>query len=1043
MKHSNLLLRLATAGTLTLLAALGTPSSLHAAGARIAWVSFHPADNTPSADAATAGFTAAPDVEYTRLLRAAGHDVTRVVTSGTPDVDFLDTFDLVIISRSVPSGDYQDPPETALWHSITKPTMILGGYVLRASRLGYTIGDTMVDTTGTIRLTATDPAHPIFTGVDLDSANTMVNPYAHLVTFNSILQRGISVNMDPDVGGTILATVGTDTDATFGGMIIAEFAAGTIMGNASGDVTAGRRLVFLTGSREQGITANGAGIFDLDPDGVRLFLNAVAYLTGIEVTEPPPLVTNLRPASGTTQWLPSLGLSFEVTSGDPGGIPESNIQLVLNGTDVSASLAIMGTLRARTVSFNGLVTDTDYTGVITVRDAGGRESVVNFTFDTRPAFALPAAFAFPAGTADASAPGMRARLSQTWDTPTLPNTSARAEGQLAGTLIDPVTGEPYTELIIPSSDNPDGAYNQTLINWSVEAGFGVERGNFQAPESPDEPVPGISHNFNIAAEILAYLELTPGRHVMGVNSDDGFVVFSGFHFKDALAVDLGRFDGGRAAADTTFQFDVSEAGLYPFRLLYYQGADAGSLEWFTVDPQSGDKILINDRGDPRAVRAWRRVTAPERPYVVSLDPAPGAGNVALDATLSVVLHDAGAQVQEGSVQLSLNGQAVAARVSKTGGQTTVTYTPAPEFQSDTTYRVSLQFTDSAATERTVSYEFTTRFVPPPVAQGANIVWVSFHPADNEPSAAAAGVGFTEAPDAEYTRLLRAAGHRVTRYVTTPTPDVDFLNTFDLVIISRSVASSGYQQPESTALWHSVSKPMMILGGYILRGSRLGFTTGDTIPDTAGTIHLTVRDPAHPIFRGIALDATHTTVNPYAHLVTYNGTVQRGISVNTSPVVSGGTILATVNRTGDPANGGMILGEFPAGTTMADASADVTAGQRLVFLTGSREQGITAEGAGIYDLEPDGAKLFLNAVAYLAGLELPPAALGLTASVSATGELVISWPEAGSEGVVLQATSALTAPDWQAVPGDPVVSDGRRTVTLSPTGAARFFRLFKP
>jgi hypothetical protein len=95
------------------------------------------------------------------------------------------------------------------------------------------------------------------------------------------------------------------------------------------------------------------------------------------------------------------------------------------------------------------------------------------------------------------------------------------------------------------------------------------------------------------------------------------------------------------------------------------------------------------------------------------------------------------------------------------------------------------------------------------------------------------------------------------------------------------------------------------------------------------------------------------------------------------------------------------------------------------------------------LEPDGAKLFLNAVAYLAGLELPPAALELTARLSAGGDLLRSWPEAGSEGVVLQATCPLGAPDWQAVPGDSVVSDGRRTVTVSTSGTARFFRLFKP
>jgi hypothetical protein len=52
--------------------------------------------------------------------------------------------------------------------------------------------------------------------------------------------------------------------------------------------------------------------------------------------------------------------------------------------------------------------------------------------------------------------------------------------------------------------------------------------------------------------------------------------------------------------------------------------------------------------------------------------------------------------------------------------------------------------------------------------------------------------------------------------------------------------------------------------------------------------------------------------------------------------------------------------------MADtAPSDTLGGHRLVFLTGSRENVITAEGAGMYDLTPEGKQLFLNAVSYMA------------------------------------------------------------------------------
>jgi hypothetical protein len=278
-------------------------------GARIAWISFHTADETPSTAAATAGFTNAADVEYTRLLEGAGHAVTRFRTSGTPDTNVLNTFDLVIISRSVPSGDYETAAETAAWNGITAPTMILGGYIIRANRLGLMTGNTIPDTVGPIKLTVTDTNHPIFQDISFDAAGTTVNDYADIVTFTNFAQRGISVVMDPVAGeATVLATVGTAEDATFGGTIIAEWNAGAVTGNARADVLAGERLLFLTGSREHnGLTSEGAGIIDLTEDGRKMFLNAVNYLAG---TEPQPERTKLgltRTAQG------QISIQFEGT----------------------------------------------------------------------------------------------------------------------------------------------------------------------------------------------------------------------------------------------------------------------------------------------------------------------------------------------------------------------------------------------------------------------------------------------------------------------------------------------------------------------------------------------------------------------------------------------------------------------------------------------------------------------------------------------------------------------------------------------------------
>jgi hypothetical protein len=286
------------------------------------------------------------------------------------------------------------------------------------------------------------------------------------------------------------------------------------------------------------------------------------------------------------------------------------------------------------------------------------------------------------------------------------------------------------------------------------------------------------------------------------------------------------------------------------------------------------------------------------------------------------------------------------------------------------------------------------------APAATIVWVSFHAADNAPGADAVGVGFTEAPDKGYTDLLKANGFNVTRYVTSATPDAALLNGADLVIISRSVPSGNYEGAAATTWNTTISAPMMILGGYVIRQNRMGFSTGNTIPDTTGDIRLTAANPAHPIFAGIPLTAG-TMANPYAGVVPIptDGTMSRGISIVTEAANANGTVLATVAPSGGGPAGAMVIAEWPAGVTVTHAGGagtDTLAGPRLVFLTGSREpSGVTGgQAAGIYDLHPDGERMFLNAVRYMLGV---PAELASDPS-----------PEKGAIDVPFDTTMSWTA-----------------------------------
>ena len=63
------------------------------------------------------------------------------------------------------------------------------------------------------------------------------------------------------------------------------------------DTLAGRRLVFLTGSREaSGKNSETAGMYDLTEDGAKMFLNAVDYMLDPQPAAVPVVQRQLRDA---------------------------------------------------------------------------------------------------------------------------------------------------------------------------------------------------------------------------------------------------------------------------------------------------------------------------------------------------------------------------------------------------------------------------------------------------------------------------------------------------------------------------------------------------------------------------------------------------------------------------------------------------------------------------------------------------------------------------------------------------------------------------
>jgi hypothetical protein len=67
---------------------------------------------------------------------------------------------------------------------------------------------------------------------------------------------------------------------------------------------------------------------------------------------------------------------------------------------------------------------------------------------------------------------------------------------------------------------------------------------------------------------------------------------------------LFTIDRGAGSADIPFAFTTPQAGLYPVRIVWYQGGGDGNLEFFTYGG-NGEKILVNS-ANPKAVKAYHR-----------------------------------------------------------------------------------------------------------------------------------------------------------------------------------------------------------------------------------------------------------------------------------------------------------------------------------------------------------------------------------------------------------------------------------------------------
>ena len=192
--------------------------------------------------------------------------------------------------------------------------------------------------------------------------------------------------------------------------------------------------------------------------------------------------------------------------------------------------------------------------------------------------------------------------------------------------------------------------------------------------SPASRRPSGSTN-TFALEGITYLYLPVGYYILGVNSDDGFRLTTSPNPHEEFPYQLAVFDGTRGAADTTAGFGITNAGYYPFRLVYFQATGPASLEAVRTD-STGARTLVNDTNTPGSLRAYRSANNTQ-PYVQWAYPY-RAGSYLLAAGIPVyfTLVDGTPAVQQSSIRMTFNGTSVSPTVTPMNGTNiVVSYLP--------------------------------------------------------------------------------------------------------------------------------------------------------------------------------------------------------------------------------------------------------------------------------------------------------------------------------------------------------------------------------
>jgi hypothetical protein len=195
--------------------------------------------------------------------------------------------------------------------------------------------------------------------------------------------------------------------------------------------------------------------------------------------------------------------------------------------------------------------------------------------------------------------------------------------------------------LIEGSPGPSATFTGTEIDYGGGGNIGQFLGDDATSASGDI---GASAN-TFAVKLSGFVYLEPGTHTFDVASDDGFRLKLG----DETVT---QFDGNRGTRTSSGDVEITEAGLYPIEIVYWENGGGQALNVELNDEVLGGGLIFAELPEGAVLNEGGHYTMPEPTVEIDLElsavPLPAAGP---DATLVIRLENLpeGATVSTGTM----------------------------------------------------------------------------------------------------------------------------------------------------------------------------------------------------------------------------------------------------------------------------------------------------------------------------------------------------------------------------------------------------------